>query len=404
MTVKPGVRPHDHVACQCAAGVVSYERRSEQSANRSHDAPTFALSIAKTGSESFRADLPHHMAPGWRLSPQPRERCFAAIPSRYRVVTMVREPRSHVQSQWAHCRENQDNWFNPRHLPPDLRSWLQYWNTTLHGSPAGPVLTFHCYFPSNLQTRYLSCRSPDPCIPYTSPALDTLVMSDERHDGELGYGTDVEAALRRVADGADGLDFVGVTDRYQESLCVLHALQRGNVPPGCNCQNRSAWDTFVRVNFQHYADARKGPQKPRHPPLTAHETALIDELNAGDWQIYRAAVARLHRDAKRVEQQHGVRIWCGGDPVHPDAGSGSAGTIASVARQGRFAAVSGPSLISQMTAPGPFELSWLLISLLVACVVVLCHRERQAKQRGQQLHKRTEKVRLLMMRSWTRPA
>ena len=421
MTVKPGVTPHDHVACKCDAGVISYERRSEVSANRSSGAPFFALSIAKTGSESFRADLPKHMAQGWRLSPAPRERCFDAIPSKYRVVTMVREPRANVQSQWAHCRDNQDGWFNPRHLPPDLLAWLQYWNTTLRESPPGPVRTFHCYLPSNLQVRYLSCHSSDPCIPFTSPALDTLVMSDDHNR----YGTDVEAAVRRVADGADGLEFVGVTDRYQESLCTLHALQRGEVPPGCDCQNRTAWAQFVRANIQHRTDSRKGELKPRHPPLSAHETALIDELNAGDWQIYRAALARLHRDAKRVEQEHGVRIWCGAEPVaSPGAGSGSrkspksvvaavpvapdvaAGSVASVAKQEMLGTIGerAQRLISRTAATASSEPGWMFVFLSLACVVWLCHRERQAKPRKtrQQLNKRPDHVKLLMMRSWGR--
>ena len=90
------------------------------------------LQVAKTGAYSIATDVPKHVRNGtcfacFRLG----ERCWSTrTPDSVDVVTFVREPRAHVLSQWTHCHENHDRWFNPIGLPRDLPSWLAYWNAT----------------------------------------------------------------------------------------------------------------------------------------------------------------------------------------------------------------------------------------------------------------------------------
>jgi len=312
-SVRPGVTVHAAANCTCAGAAPVANPSAGRDALHAaaapeRDAPLFLLAVAKAASESLRADLLEHVQRGAELSERPQERCYAAVPASHRVITMMREPRAHVQSQWRHCSHNLDRWFSPQGLPTSMTAWLEHWVPMVrHGSrgkPRAGMRAFHCYLPANLQTRSLSCLSRDPCLPYVNPALDSTVLSDA--NGLFEANLDV--ALARVANGSDGLSFVGVAERYQTSMCTLHALERNELPAYCNCSAPAAWAKFPQAHMTH--DGPRGIVMARRMPPSEREIELIDELTALDRVLYAAALARLRRDVALVEARFGTKLWC----------------------------------------------------------------------------------------------
>ena len=108
----------------------------------------------------------------------------------------------------------------------------------------------------------------------------------------------------RQSQAEGGLAFVGVLEHYQQTICTLHALERGELLPFCECRDRSRWAQF------NYTIKLHRPTRQSDNRSDDGHDALIDELTRLDRKVYAAAVHRLRRDASRVERVHGVRLWC----------------------------------------------------------------------------------------------
>lgn len=89
---------------------------------------------------------------------------------------------------------------------------------------------WNCYNPVNMMTRQLapSCRAQgqEKFSPHHRP---------ERSEADL------HEALRRLKSETF---FVGLTELYQESLCVLHYKVHDKLPDNCNCEDKTRWATF----------------------------------------------------------------------------------------------------------------------------------------------------------------
>lgn len=235
-------------------------------------------------------------------------------------MTIVREPRDNVLSQWRHCSNDLDGWFSPVGMPPTIEAWLEHWASvvaedgSIKTQPSSPR-TFHCYLPFNLQTRILSCASTDPCLPYSTPALDTTVVADAAA-GQAIFAPSLERALRRVeaAERDGGIGFVAVLEHYQQSMCTLHAFERRELPQWCNCSRPRAWSTFPRSHVMHTTlqqqDNASHADRPPAQRLSARAVGLIDALTRMDRRLYEVSLARLRRDSARVEALYGTKLWC----------------------------------------------------------------------------------------------
>ena len=102
------------------------------------------------------------------------------------------------------------------------------------------------------------------------------------------------------------LAFVGVLEHYQQTICTLHALERGELLPFCDCTDKSQWSRFEG----NYTIKLHRPTRQSDNRSDDGHDALIDELTRLDRKVYAAAVHRLRRDASRVERAYGVRLWC----------------------------------------------------------------------------------------------
>jgi len=223
------------------------------------------------------------------------------------TVTMLRNPRKQVHSEYRFCHseEYQTLWDNSsKHQ--DFESWVSTWASIFRqGATSGwnPGITnltlapFGCYWPVNMQTRA-----------FTSPATPSL-SGKSLYDG--GY-TITGQNLMRVDVGVDvaisnmmATDVVGLAEAYQESICLFHAVYRGALPRYCNCADEASWGTFEATHEDHgvghYRDLDSYP-----PEVVSN----IDVFTADDRPLYKKATKRFLHDIHSAETRFGMKILC----------------------------------------------------------------------------------------------
>jgi hypothetical protein len=234
--------------------------------------------IPKTAGTSLRYDLNRHLG----LSIPHTECCFHDRPDMVQV-TMFREPRAHVLSQYLECRF--DSWgqratrgsaFPRSHdVETDFVSWLKHMKT----SPDN----FGCYHPYNMQVRSLmsSCRNSHA---YLELEKDTWKW--------------VQSKI-----SAKHLLAFGITEDYTTSLCVIEYRISGRLPSWCECDKRSgASITHVRHGVPHQSVSN----------LTGSTQLLIDAFVEQDQLLYATITEMYEREVAVVEDQLGMTLRCGG--------------------------------------------------------------------------------------------
>mmetsp|Transcript_17478 Transcript_17478/g.54020 ORF Transcript_17478/g.54020 Transcript_17478/m.54020 type:complete len:318 (+) Transcript_17478:52-1005(+) len=216
------------------------------------------------------------------------------------VIAMLRDPKAHVYSQFNHCLQNFDSWFDPVNFPSTFQEWMQFWvaRGDMPGENQSAGNGFHCYLPYNLQTRALSCTAKY-CMRVTC-AVDWEVLGGPQVES---FALNKSVALENVMHGVHVL---GLTDFYQESLCLVYASFHGELPDWCACEDRQAWDAFGESKETHGSNYTAVGAK----TFSAEELQLVQQLTQLDQEVYDAAVKRFEADIARVEQQYGKKILC----------------------------------------------------------------------------------------------
>ena len=120
----------------------------------------------------------------------------------------MREPVAHVQSMYEKCKHN---WRHTKRLVKEKSSlrnisdWVQHYISD-------PTDNWECYNPANMQTRAFSCNRD--------------LWHDYTGDGEHTF----ELAKKKM----EMFDFVGISERYHESLCVFSAVVTSRAPSWYN--------------------------------------------------------------------------------------------------------------------------------------------------------------------------
>lgn len=252
------------------------------------------------------------------------------------TAVMIRRPRLHVLSQYNFCVEYKHIWLEhilPQAdpLPDDVTTWLIEWSklqmTGWHGNftprsyfegdsvgsihiqqrigalsspPFSPwentpldintqwpeldgggtlehsaFFPYHCFSPINLQTQRLTCE-----MPMVYPQMQDLGLAVKNMQSTW---------------------FVGIVERYQESICLLHVKLGDTLPEYCDCTDPDKWNAFPGAeNNVHEHDTI----------LDESQADLIDQLTSLDLKLYEAAWARFVGELQEVQQQYGVRVLC----------------------------------------------------------------------------------------------
>mmetsp|Transcript_1861 Transcript_1861/g.5629 ORF Transcript_1861/g.5629 Transcript_1861/m.5629 type:complete len:363 (+) Transcript_1861:68-1156(+) len=276
---------------------LSASRHGRGEADDKHNI-VYYLHIPRTSGSSFIWDAQRTL---WDLQMASKEGCYDwkdKIAGVGQVAAMVRSPRAHVLSQYLYCSEGPIAWMTKVR---GFRKWAQDWvelqarGTVVGDYSAGghdqiknqkfvtfTALPFKCYNPANLQCQHFTCNRP-----FKYPAK-----------------VDVDLAIRNMEDTW----FVGISEAYQESLCLFHVKLRGILPPFCNCMDKTAWFSFNQTRYARHAARTKASHNVSDFP--AEVLQAVDSLTAADRMLYKAAVRRFVQEVHGAEQTFETKILC----------------------------------------------------------------------------------------------
>ena len=259
------------------------------------------LDISNLAYELQQASIGKHPV----LSLSHRQRCHASgmhsHPGAIGVV-FLREPRQHCRSQFFECRNT--SWgrsvaLTRRHGFPrtddsmgDFSTWLAHFART---PPAhvGPRADFNCLDPRDMATRQLSCN-------LTAQQERTLAAGNDA----TNHALPTPPSLAQAVGVVESVDFLGITEFYEASWCMLAHRLTGRLRRGCACDERAL------LNSSHYTHGLVAEAEARYAELAP----AIDRLTRLDAQLYQVGLARFWRDVAAFEYSHDVRILpCQGD-------------------------------------------------------------------------------------------
>jgi hypothetical protein len=182
------------------------------------------------------------------------------------VYTIIRNPQTHVLSQYFHCTESKSH-ETRAHLMPSLGEWLEAHvkHYVQHSNTTSKLPKYECYNPFNMQSRYASFNKST-----------TLQELQERYT------------------------VIGDQAQMDKTLCVIFVHYTGFFPPQCNCtaashRRLSGFDHGVT----HHGDTFD---------MTPNEKKAIDALTQVDAKLYRMAKQNFGIQVKEIEKEFGVKL------------------------------------------------------------------------------------------------
>lgn len=257
------------------------------------------LHIPKTAGASFRHDLNKH----GNLALQKTEMCYQELYNLGRnssasnpyMITFLRDPRRHVLSQFFECKY--DTWGKvstagtqfPRSSTDieDFTSWVnhfyRHWKRSKDKSAWNSsdlvVDDFNCYTPYNMQARALS----DECV-------------DSHHDSRrINY-----LYFNSYIHNFNSLSFVGVTDYYKLSFCMIWYYFNNSVAIKQFCHEKKE-SLHITHNVPDHADISI-----RYPQDLWRK---VDEMTEIDSTLYKIGVDRLYRNFDHLHAKHNLDLF-----------------------------------------------------------------------------------------------
>ncbi|KAJ8599103.1 hypothetical protein CTAYLR_008876 [Chrysophaeum taylorii] len=217
-----------------------------------------------------------------------------------RVITMLRDPTLHAISLYEH---NRNSGFDTRRMThtngaqPSLAEWLEIaiaGNTTQLGTQHNPF---------NMQTARLSGSRGET----RRKRLGVYPRKGDLYRDELR--PDLGLALRHLRDAW----FVGVTEFYRESLCLLRDLASHALPPECECpstrarkRQRGHLDELPPLSETHNRHHARYDDR----VYAGAELKLIADATRLDRILHGAAMTRFTHQLLETERRYDVTILC----------------------------------------------------------------------------------------------
>ena len=250
------------------------------------DRPISFTHIPKCSGASFESEIKPKYG---------NQECYTAMRKDNTLnVVFLRSPRPHVRSQHGECYY--DNWGKrvtkgtnfqrTNDSIADYESWLEHFSK-LRASDIGQTKDFNCEDPRNTQTRHMSCsKAPNPQANHALPAPPCLSL-----------------AIANLHDAG----FIGLTDFYDESICMLQLRRTRRLPEGCGCGDSK---NTTHQDFTHGV--------PRHSEdnLSPHVLEMVDNLARLDKDLFVAALERFLDDIAVAEMAANRTILCDKAPAN----------------------------------------------------------------------------------------
>ena len=222
------------------------------------------------------------------------------VPAGTQLLLLLRSPKTHVLSQYAHCQQpGAEGQLLHRFPNITLGGWLN-----LAESRNGSSFTYCGYDPLSLQTSSMSNEDA---------------------------GTD--AALAQARDFVDSAHFVGLLESYELSLCLLTHALNATLPAVCDCALAPAGGGTPALTS---TDDTHGTHTADIDPSES-ELSAIDRLTVQDAELHEYAKIRF---AKAVRDAS-LDCWLSSDSISSDRRSAAvARTVAKAAAAARRSASS----------------------------------------------------------------
>jgi len=222
---------------------------------------------------------------------------------------LIRSPRAHFLSLFSHCHTAhvKNTWGRMQEDVPQylaevvLRSteWAcgtycgisfePHWGRALEAALAGDPSqerTLRVLPLQNTQAHALTC----------STSRGSLGQHFRVLDGGTGIGSgdELHPSLDAALATLHRFEWVGLTDLFDHSLCLLHFQANGSLPVACDCSHGSISLGLPRFNH--------GVKRREPDTLSAGVLAQIDQLNAVDAQVFATALRLLLGRLRAVEE------------------------------------------------------------------------------------------------------
>jgi len=279
--------------------------------------PVALIHIPKTGGQGFRATLrlddtrdgaSLHFTDLTANDEVSFETAYKKVPSGVHM-TVLREPRAHVLSQYVECRSDEwgkrsvaayhTNYKHKLHLPrfpkfgklyDDFDEWVDHFATLGENGTRGHLGCFNCYNPINMQTRYMSLNATEKPAPHFVPSLK---LYQREYAG---------SSFKRAKKNLGRLEVVGLMEKFRESLCLAAYAATDALPEHCLDKERRCSDGRL------YDHGVKHHDLALVKPTTL---AKIDSITKEDTWLYAYAKRLFHHQIERVRKQTGVNLMCG---------------------------------------------------------------------------------------------
>jgi len=217
-------------------------------------------------------------------------------------LMMLRSPRAHVMSQFLECKYDwwgklvTQNTSFPRTLDDDLgfAVWLDhFWPPRAYECDCDDMANcdclreddFNCYNPHNMQARSLTCTGTGPY-----------------HSHHVAPDTGIVPSAQEAVANLGKIEWVGILELYDESLCLFFYKVEGRLRDHCAC---------AQNNPERHHDSHGVP--PHNVENQAKAVLdLVDRITAVDQVVYRAAAHRVVNELRVLEKKAGVQIICPG--------------------------------------------------------------------------------------------
>jgi hypothetical protein len=255
-------------------------------------------------------------------------------------VVLLRSPRDHVLSQYCECAY--DGWGRavtggrgfPRNTTnPEaaFAKWVDFFADPEWHSSKGD---FNCYNPRNFIARSLTCGQPS-CRPKSCHNNYTSNMMQHVGPGPGGSKEEVPA-LKEALRSVQEIELIGLTELYEESMCVFEYRLKGSLGKGCTCEEPLPLTPHDSHGVPpHHINMRKAVEpvdfledSARSFPVqsdlieeTSRDMSVemetltkrmrqstleqIDEITSIDSQVYAATARRFLCDLRAIEGQTG---------------------------------------------------------------------------------------------------
>ena len=219
------------------------------------------------------------------------------------MVVFLRDPMSHVLSQFLECKY--DAWgkkmtnhtgfpgyYDLDHALGGFDDWVQYFdhlktNRTRFGEHAA----YKCYDPYNMQSRYFAT---DRGYPHFVNSL-------------ADQWPNIDIARKRL----NRVQVVGIVEHYPASLCLFEYLAGGQQFLTEGCQVCEGEQLQVVKSLIH--EAHNVP--PHSIDLISNVTRLmIQNMTTIDQQLYESARGIFQRHVDQVREETGIDLLCRGNP------------------------------------------------------------------------------------------